>query len=100
MNNVKTIAASVIIGATALFAGVPEAQAATCFDAPGGGVLCNSYRGTNSNGHSIYRLGYSNGTLEEGMDVVCNGPYTVNWRSHGNFEQSTAEALADYFCSI
>ena len=103
MFNLKALAATALVAATTLVA-APSAQARTCFDLParhGGGAICNSYQGSNRNGDSVYRLGYSNGRgAETGMTVICRGSYAVNWESNGNMSYSYTNTLADYFCAI
>ena len=98
--NIKTLLLSSVVGITSIFGGVSEAQARTCFNVPStGGVICNSYQGSNSYG-DVYRLGYSTGQFETGMTVTCRGSHVVDWKSNGNMSHSYTNTLASYFCSL
>ena len=100
--NIKSILLSSVVGLTSIFGGVGEAQARTCFDLPyqaGGGVICNSYLGSNSYG-SVYELGYSSGSAQTWMKVTCRGSHVVDWKSNGNMNHSYLNNLASYFCGL
>ena len=98
--NIKNILIGSSLAVAALFTGVPEAEASTCFTVSHtGGVICNEYRGSNSYG-AIYNLGYSVGNVQEGMTVVCDGARVAHWESRGSMTQSGAQRLANYFCSL
>jgi len=98
MINFKALAATALVAATTLIA-APSAQARTCFTAPTGGAVCNTYQGSNRLG-DIYTLGYSVGNVNEGMTVVCRGARVMDWKSNGNMSQLGAQRLANYFCSL
>ena len=102
MINFKALAATTLIAATALIA-APSAQARTCFTAPTGGTVCNTFQGSNRYG-DVYTLGYSvvgNGSVvSESMTVVCDGARVEDWKSSGNMSQRGAQRLANYFCSL
>ena len=95
--NIKAIATAALAAASLAVAAPLSAEAASCFDAPGG-VICNTFQGSQG-GRSLYTLGYSGQGYNEGMSVVCNGSYVVDWSSRGNMPQSLAQSLAEYFCA-
>ena len=98
--NFKTLAIGSVLALGSIFGGVQSAQAETCFDVPQtGGVICNTYQGSNRYG-DIYTLGYSTGSVSEGMKVVCDGSRVVTWESYGDMYQIGAQRLANYFCSL
>lgn len=98
--NIKNILIGSSLAVAALFTGVPEAEASTCFDVPStGGAICNTYEGSNSYG-DVYDLGYAVGNTQEGMTVTCRGSYVVDFSSRGSMTQLGAERLASYFCSL
>ena len=98
--NIKTIALGSVIALGSIFAGVPEAQAQTCFDSSvTGGTICNSYQYSNGYG-DVYTLGYALGDVHESMTVVCDGARVVSWESNGTMSQLGAQRLANHFCSI
>lgn len=98
--NIKNILIGSSLAVAALFTGVPEAEARTCFDVSyTGGVICNTYVGSNSYG-AVYNLGYAVGNTSEGMTVTCRGSYVVDFNSKGSMTQRGAERLASYFCSL
>jgi len=96
--NFKALATAALAATSLAVAAPLTAEAATCFDAPGG-VICNSFQGHSSGGNTIYTLGYSGSGYREGMKVVCNGSRVVTWESHGNMPKSLANSLAEYFCA-
>ena len=102
MKNLKALAATLLLAATAAVA-APSAQARNCFTASTGGTICNTYQGSNRYG-DIYTLGYGivgNGEyVSESMTVVCDGARVADWESHGNMSQLGAQRLANYFCSL
>ena len=98
--NIKNIIIGSTVAISSLFVGVTGAEARSCFSVPHtGGVICNTYQGSNSYG-AVYSLGYSVGNVNEGMTVTCRGSHVVDWKSNGNMTQTGARRLADYFCSI
>ncbi len=98
--NIKTALLSSVVGITALFGGVSEAQASTCFESSvTGGVICNTYLHSNRYG-KVYSVGYAIGNTSESMTVVCNGAQVVDWKSNGTMTQLGAQRLANHFCSI
>ena len=98
--NFKSLTLGSLITLGSIFGGVSSAEARTCFDVPQtGGVICNSYIGSNRYG-DVYDLGYSTGDVNEGMRVVCDGARVVRWQSHGNMYKIGAQRLANYFCSL
>ena len=102
--NIKNILIGSSLAVAALFTGVPEAEARTCFDLPtrhGGGAICNTFEGYNRNGDSVYRLGFDNGRGGgTGMTVICRGRYAMNWKANGNMSYNYTNTLASYFCSL
>ena len=98
--NIKNILIGSSLAVAALFTGVPEAEASTCFNVPEtGGAICNTYRGSNSYG-AVYDLGYAVGNTRESMTVTCRGSYVVDFSSRGSMTQLGASRLANYFCSL
>ena len=95
--NIKAIATAALAAASLAVAAPLSAEAASCFDAPGG-AICNTYQGRSGN-RALYTLAYSGQGYRESMTVVCNGSYVVDWKSHGNMPQSLAQSLAEYFCA-
>ena len=78
----------------------PKADASTCFNSSvTGGVICNTYQGSNRYG-AVYTLGYSIGSTMESMTVICDGARVANWKSNGSMSQRGAQRLANHFCSI
>ena len=99
MFNLKALAVTALVAATSVVA-APGAEANTCFNSSvTGGVICNTYQGSNRYG-DVYTLGYSIGYTSESMTVVCRGAQVIDWKSSGSMSQRGAQRLANHFCSI
>ena len=99
MFNLKALAVTALVAATSVVA-APSAEAQACFNSSvTGGVICNTYQGSNRHG-DIYTLGYSIGSTSESMTDICRGARVIDWKSSGTMTQTGAERLANHFCSI
>ena len=89
----STLAITSIFGFSAL-----EAKAAQCVNG-NGYRMC--FEQVSQNGQfNSWNVGVRNAYTDEYMSVTCNGKYVSDWNSKGGFNQSEAEYLANYFCSL
>ena len=97
--NIKSILLSSVVGLTSILGGVSEAQAGVqCFNGRGY-RMC--FEQVAQNGQfNTWNVGVRNAHTDEIMKVTCNGKYVSDWNSQGGFNQSEAEYLARYFCSL
>ena len=101
MTKLQTTIVTAALGATAAVAGlffIPEAKAMECVDG-NGYRLCYEHVSTNGQFNRWY-VGVRNAHTDEIMDVTCDGKSVSTWESQGGFNQSEAQYLAEYFCSI
>ena len=103
MTKFQTTLATAAVGLTAGLVGlffIPEAKASDCIQGDGY-EMCFDL--TQKNGaYEKWFVTVTNNYTRETMNVVCNdySKTTVDWESHGGFNQQEAQYLADKFCSL
>ena len=92
--NIKAIAISSLIAATAIFGGTQAAQASECVYGEGY-QMCMESIGTNK-----WNVSVRNNYTTENMTVQCYGKKVDSWNSRGGFNQEEAQYVADFFCAL
>ena len=103
MTNFKTTLLTAVAGlgiATAGLFGIPSSAKAEikCYDGQGY-RMCFEQVAVNGQ-FNTWNVGIRNAYTDELMKVTCNGKSVSTWESEGGFNQSEAQQMADYFCSL
>ena len=94
MNNFTKAIIGTTLAVGSLFGTVQTAQAAECVYGRGYQMCFES------NGNNNWNVAVRNNYTSELMNVQCDGNRVYDWRSRGGLNQSEAQWLASYFCSL
>ena len=92
--NIKAIALSSLIAATAIIGGTQSAQASECVYGEGYQMCMESI------GYNNWNVSLRNNHTTENMTVQCYGKEVDSWKSRGGLSQNEADYMAKYFCSL